>query len=76
MVAEAMRRLDFPVLELSVERDTPEHVGYVQALRTWDNHKSIVPLCDFFGVRSDSALWAADPLGCSNPLECPGRPHG
>ncbi len=48
MVAEAMRRLDFPVLELSVERDTPEHVGYVQALRTWDNHKSIVPLCDFW----------------------------
>ncbi|WP_138841892.1 Fic family protein [Rhodococcus pyridinivorans] len=48
MVAEAMRRLDFPVLELSVERDTPEHLSYVNALRAWDNHKSLVPLCDFW----------------------------
>ncbi|MGW5302179.1 hypothetical protein ACWEQV_28520 [Rhodococcus aetherivorans] len=33
MVAEAMRRLDFLVLELSVERDTAEHARYVAAMR-------------------------------------------
>ncbi|WP_240918799.1 hypothetical protein [Rhodococcus sp. 14C212] len=48
MVAEAMRRLDFPVLELSVERDTVEHARYVTALREWDQHNSLALLCEFW----------------------------
>lgn len=58
MVAEAMRRLDFPVLELSVERDTGEHAKYVLALREWDQHRSLALLCEFwrdvrFGLLED-----------------------
>ncbi|ETT25592.1 hypothetical protein RAJCM14343_1137 [Rhodococcus aetherivorans] len=48
MVAEAMRRLDFPVLELSVERDTAQHARYVAALREWDQHRSLTLLCEFW----------------------------
>lgn len=48
IVAEAMRRVDFPVLDLSVERDTEEHSVYVEALRQYDDHKVLTPLCHFW----------------------------
>ncbi|WP_240918900.1 hypothetical protein [Rhodococcus sp. 14C212] len=41
-----MRRLEFPVLELSAERDA-EHARYVTALREWDQHRSLALLCEF-----------------------------
>ncbi|WP_240918798.1 hypothetical protein [Rhodococcus sp. 14C212] len=38
MLAEAMRRLDFPVLALGVERDTARHGA---ALREWAQHRPV-----------------------------------
>jgi len=49
VVAEAMRRVDFPVVDLSVDRDTEEHSQYVAALRAYDDHMALKPLCDFWG---------------------------
>ncbi|MFB9704695.1 hypothetical protein ACFFRM_27110, partial [Rhodococcus aetherivorans] len=38
----------FPVLELSVERDTAPHARYVAALREWDQHRSLALRCEFW----------------------------
>lgn len=53
MVAEAMRRLDFPVLELGVA----QHARYGAAPREWAQHRSLALLCEF---RRDVRLASLD----------------